>query len=129
LDAIGEILNNSSSPVITKLNSIFKGLPDLERGLSRISLGKVTSAEVVKVLQAFYSLSKVFDSNGDAESVQSTSSLINRIKRSLPSIRIQVEGLLSKIDVEKAKIGAISDMFVDETDALAVSYRLLFSCH
>jgi hypothetical protein len=83
----------------------------------------------VKVLQAFYSLSKVFDSDDDAESVQSTSSLINRIKGSLPSIRIQVEGLLAKIDVEKAKIGAISDMFVDETDALAVSYRLLFSCH
>lgn len=121
LDAVAEIIDRSSSPVITKLNLVLKNLPDLERGLSRIALARATPAEVVKMLQSLSKIANVFDESADdddeggvdvAKGIKST--LLRKIVSSLPSIKSAVDTLLDSINVKQAIAGTMADMFQHE---------------
>lgn len=139
LDAIDEINSNASAsaPTLFKLRELFRGLPDLERGLVRIHFGKASPPELVKVLQAFEGVAKVFEPapDEDEEMVPTATSvlkskLLRGVVQSLPRIKDAVGRFLSAIDWSKAREGQKAEMFKELTEEVQVgaSIALLFCC-
>lgn len=126
-----EIISNAQSSALTicKLRELFRGLPDLERGLVRIHFGKATPAELVRVLQAFERVAKEFeavDEEDVAKGAKTASSglksqLLKDIVESLPRIREEVDGYLRAIDWGKAREGKKEEMFKELTEEVQVS--------
>ncbi|KAK4699369.1 DNA mismatch repair protein MSH3, partial [Phenoliferia sp. Uapishka_3] len=110
-DAISEILACSGKAIIVRLRELFRGLPDLERGLVRIHFKKSTPVELVKVLQGFKRVADVF---GPGSSDGVTSPLLKRIVASLPSAN--VDNYLGELNLGEAKEGKKADLF-KESDA------------
>ena len=113
-EAIAEVLANSGKSAIVKLRELFKGLPDLERGLVRIHFGKATPLELVKVLQAFKRVSDVF---GPSSADAVTSSLLKKIVASMPSVN--VDHFLAELNTSEAREGKKSDLFKESIDSEA----------
>ncbi|KAI5479614.1 DNA mismatch repair protein MSH3 [Pseudohyphozyma bogoriensis] len=118
LDAVEEILGNTGAPTIVKLRELFRGLPDLERGLVRIHFGRATPSELLRVLQAFQRVANVFDAvDPEDEELAGTpkgsvkSVALKRIVGSLPGIKGVVEGFLEEIDAKAARDGKKAEMF------------------
>lgn len=108
LSAIGEILDYSGKDEIVKLGALLKGLPDLERGLIRIHLGKASSSELLRVLQSLSRISHLFDNDG---STKLESTLLRRIVESFASIRTTVDNYLDQINVDQAKEGNLANLY------------------
>ena len=122
LDAVEEIVKNASTAALTlsKLRDILKGLPDLERGLVRIHLGKATPVELARVLETFQRIANVFqhiskDEEGSAGVKTATSvlhsPLLKAIVASLPAIRADVDRHLNKINTHRARENKKDEMF------------------
>lgn len=93
---------------MVRLRQLFKGLPDLERGLVRIHVGKSTPLELLCVLQA---LSRVAEACGPETSASVKSPLLIAIANALPRIKKDVDARLAEIDATQAREGNKSDMF------------------
>ncbi|KDE04280.1 hypothetical protein MVLG_05308 [Microbotryum lychnidis-dioicae p1A1 Lamole] len=125
-DAVFEIISSSSNLTISKLRGVFKGLLDLERGLVRIHFSRVSTQELLRVLQAFSRVANVFEAIDEEEerdgapTPQSTvkSALLKQIVASLPKIKKDVDGFLSRIKSEQAKAGKKAELFHNPPDDL-----------
>ncbi|KAL8292983.1 hypothetical protein RQP46_000677 [Phenoliferia psychrophenolica] len=113
-EAIAEILANSGKAAIVRLRELFRGLPDLERGLVRLHFGKATPLELVKVLQGFQRVAGVLSGPDSADGV--SSSLLKSIVRTLPCCDV-VEAFLDELNTGEAREGAKSDLFKEAPDS------------
>lgn len=85
-----------------KLRELFKGLPDLERGLVRIHFNRASPSELLRVLHALARVADVFehvherDEDAGAPTPRSTvkSKLLKHIVATLPTISVAVDALL-----------------------------------
>ncbi|KAM0792374.1 hypothetical protein ACM66B_005054 [Microbotryomycetes sp. NB124-2] len=121
LDAVTEIVKNTSSSmlVLSKLRDLLTGLPDLERGLVRVHLGRASPPELARVLEAFERIANAFQhvAKGDEnEGVKTASSvlqsaLLKSLVERLPSIKPDVTKLLSTINVHRAREAKKDEMF------------------
>lgn len=111
LEAIEEILTKDSV-TLEKLRGLLKGLPDLGRGLARITYGKTTPRETKELLFAFKRLAEEFEADGPVTGMPS-SELLQRIVTSLPRIRAPVQQFLSAINPKAAHDDDIANLFVD----------------
>lgn len=97
LTAITELLTSSSLHLF-RIKDLFKGLPDLERGLVRIHVAKASPIEVLKVLQAFERVGNVFEGLPALEEGKGKgrveSGLLRGVCETLPRVRERVEELL-----------------------------------
>ncbi|BGP13767.1 hypothetical protein JCM10213_006401 [Rhodosporidiobolus nylandii] len=133
LTAISEIHSASSSLTLSKLRDLLKSLPDLERGLSRIHFGRASPNELLRVLEAFQRVGRVFDEvdspdeadeamgDGDEDGPvrrgaggSLKSSLLKGIVRQLPQVRGRVSELLAQLDVKAARDNKKETLFTDE---------------
>ncbi|KAK4053862.1 Mismatch repair protein msh3 [Microbotryomycetes sp. JL201] len=124
LDAVTEILKNASPSmlVLSKLRNALTGLPDLERGLVRIHLGRATPIELARVLETFERIANVFQDVSDCRTGLETassvlkSSLLRSLVARLPQIKPEVTRLLSMINVHRARDGKKDEMFRETPD-------------
>lgn len=102
-----------------RLRELFRGLPDIERGLVRIHFGKATPLELVRVLQAFQRVADAFPSADAAAGL--TAPLLQTIVKALPGAN--VETFLGELNTAEAKKGKKSDLFKesDQFEELQVS--------
>ncbi|KAK4058784.1 Mismatch repair protein msh3 [Microbotryomycetes sp. JL221] len=128
LDAVTEIIENKSSSILTlsKLRDILKGLPDLERGLVRIHLGRATPVELARVLETFQRIANVFQDVAEGDQTQQVktassvlkSTLLKKLVNSLPKVKPQVEALVSEINTHRAREGKKVEMFRELPEAV-----------
>ncbi|GAA6006379.1 mismatch repair protein MSH3 [Rhodotorula paludigena] len=131
LDAISAIHSSSASLTLSKLRDLLRTLPDLERGLSRIHFGRASPHELLRVLEAFGRIGKVFvevdspdedgeegeDGGGPVRSAAGgrlKSTLLRSIVRDLPRVRETAEKLLGDIVVKRARDNDKEELFADE---------------
>lgn len=124
-DAVDELVK-SNSLTVSKLTSLLKAMPDLERGLIRIHIGKATPIELVSVLWAFQRIGDVFAGLSDPQNALDTT-LLRQIAKSLPAASREAKTFLSQIDTTAARQNKKEDMFVDSdaTEDLFVSSKPL----
>lgn len=121
--------STGSSPAISQLGLLFKGLPDLERGLVRVHLGKASPVELGQCLEAFTKISHVFDEVIEEDLSLVQSRILKEIMTSRSSVKDLVDSFVAQIDLSAAKKGDLADMFIDETrfpDVQVSLHSLLF---
>lgn len=114
IDAVEEILDEPPS-AYDKLASLLKGLPDLARGLARITYGKCTPKELATLLTAYQRIGNAFEPLEDPSHAGFKSPLWNDIVSSLPRLRKPVSQLLEVINLSKARSDdKKSELWVDD---------------
>ncbi|KAG8968832.1 Mismatch repair protein msh3 [Tulasnella sp. 425] len=114
IDAVEEILDEPPS-AYDKLASLLKGLPDLARGLARITYGKCTPKELATLLTAYQRIGNAFEPLEDPSHAGFKSALWNDIVSSLPRLRKPVSQLLEVINLSKARSDdKKSELWVDD---------------
>ncbi|BGP37749.1 Mismatch repair protein msh3 [Rhodotorula kratochvilovae] len=119
-DALSAIHAAHASLHLSKLRDLLRTLPDLERGLARIHLGRAAPAELLRVLEAFVRAGRVFedaeseDGGEGQEDVGVQSELLKGIVKDLPRVRGTAEALLAHLDAKAAREGDKEALFVDE---------------
>lgn len=113
VDAIDEIMNTNTY-YMEKMRSLLVNMPDLVRGLTRIQYGKVsrangrrkgssrqaTPSEVASILVSLNRIGTEFKPDVGSPF---TSSLLNNIIQTLPTIRETIQGFLKVINVKIAR--------------------------
>ena len=90
-----EILKSTGSLAFIKIRNVFRGLPDLERGLVRVHFGRAEPAELLKVLQAFERIANVFEkTNIVQDQLKLQSKLLIDVVDALPRIKEPIDGFL-----------------------------------
>lgn len=110
-EAVSEILLKDSV-TLEKLRGLLKGLPDLGRGLARITYCKTTPREAKEILFALKRLADEFGPDGPVTSMPS-SELLQRIVTALPRIRAPVQKFISAISPAAAHDNDVANLFVD----------------
>ncbi|KAJ3333921.1 Mismatch repair protein msh3 [Blyttiomyces sp. JEL0837] len=112
VDAVEEVLESvrNQNPTILKLKALLTQLPDLEKNLARIHLGRCTPSELFAALTAFEKIASSFSSKG---SYGFSSPILQGIFESLPSIRSEVQNFLLLMDPQAAKENKKADLFKD----------------
>ncbi|KAL0580265.1 Mismatch repair protein msh3 [Marasmius crinis-equi] len=111
-DAVEEILASSSDSLLT-VRQLLKTLPDLAKGLSRIHYGQCTPNELAVILPAFNKIATAFEPFSEPSDCGFTSSLLNEIIFSLPSLKEPIQKLLDAIDLKAASEGRKEDLWKD----------------
>ncbi|KAG9018923.1 Mismatch repair protein msh3 [Tulasnella sp. 427] len=114
INAVEEILDDPP-PAYDKLISLLKGLPDLAKGLARITYGKCTPKELATLLTAYQRIGNAFEPLEDPSLTGFESPLWNDIVSSLPRLRKPISQLLEVIDLSKARADKDkSELWVDD---------------
>ncbi|PWZ02446.1 hypothetical protein BCV70DRAFT_196688 [Testicularia cyperi] len=111
LDAV-EALVAGKSYVLRSLPNLLQGLPDLERGLARMTYGRITPSELATVL---LSLNRVTQEFRPAElpTMQLGSDLLEEHIVSLSASKDPVQRYLGQISIKEARANNKADLFVD----------------
>ncbi|RXK40429.1 DNA mismatch repair protein MSH3 [Tremella mesenterica] len=109
LDAIEEIMTNTLYHM-EKLRSLLVNMPDLVRGLTRAQYGKATPSELATILTGLNRTGSEFKPNeGDIFS----SSLLNNIVKTLPTIRDKAREFLGAMNTKAAFENDEANLWVD----------------
>ncbi|KAG8992221.1 Mismatch repair protein msh3 [Tulasnella sp. JGI-2019a] len=111
IDAVQEIIDEAP-PAFGKFQSLLKGLPDLAKGLARISYGKCTPKELAGLLTAYQRISLSFD---PADPPAFKSPLWNDIVSTLPKLRLPLLELTTIFNLTKARFDQPkADLWLDD---------------
>ncbi|KAG8900331.1 Mismatch repair protein msh3 [Tulasnella sp. 417] len=114
IDAVEEILDEPP-PAYDKLVSLLKGLPDLAKGLARITYGKCSPKELAALLTAYQRIGNAFEPLEDPAHAGFKSPLWNDIVSTLPRLRKPVSQLLEVINLSKARADeSKSEIWMDD---------------
>lgn len=113
LEAVEELRHNDSTWV-KMMDALLQGLPDLERGLSRIHYKKSTAKEAYSVLGALRNISQSFPIVGRAE-IPFKSDLICELIQVLPSIKEDVSLLYNALSKKAVEENKLENLFADST--------------
>ena len=130
-NALTAIHTSSASLTLSKLRDLLRTLPDLERGLSRIHLGRAKPQELLRVLESFVRTGRVFEELENEEAGEDErdgggrlkSALLKRIVDDLPRVRGTAEALLGELELKAARDGLKEALFVDEDKYPALKVR------
>ncbi len=111
LDAIEAIIS-AKSYVVRMLPNFLQGLPDLERGLARMTYGRATPTELATVL---LSLNRVTQEVRPAErdTWKLDSSLVEEHLLNLAAGKTAVQTYLNQISIKEARANNKADLFAD----------------
>lgn len=112
LSAVTELVERANSPALIKLRAVLQGLPDLERGITRIHLGRASPDELVRVLQGFVKISTAFD-DIEVDTALPQSALLRSIISELPAVKETATEFLAKLRPDKARQGCKEDLYSD----------------
>ena len=96
------------------MDVLLQGLPDLERGLSRIHYKKSTAKEVYSVLGALRNISQSFPTVARKD-IPFKSELICELLAILPSIRADVTVLHQALNKQAVDDNQLENLFIDAT--------------
>ncbi|KPV75658.1 uncharacterized protein RHOBADRAFT_52699 [Rhodotorula graminis WP1] len=122
-DALTAIHTSSASLTLSKLRDLLRTLPDLERGLSRIHLGRAKPQELLRVLESFVRTGRVFEELESEEAGEDEdgagrgrikSALLKRIVEDLPRVKDTAEALVGELELKAARDGNKEALFADE---------------
>ncbi|KAH8108175.1 muts domain V-domain-containing protein [Cristinia sonorae] len=130
-DAVEEILA-TTSPKLTVLRQLLRGLPDLARGLCRIQYGKCTPQELAVLLPAFNKIATSFNPITSPSEAGFRSRLINDVIYALPKLREPVQELLRAFSLKMAAEGKKGSMWADpdkypDLDGITASIQIIES--
>lgn len=111
LDAV-EALRDGKSYVLRRLDSVLHGLPDLERGLARMTYGRATPTELATVLLSLNRVTQEFKAD-EAATWKTQSSLIDTHLLSLASGKQVVQTYLNQISIKEARANNKADLYLD----------------
>ncbi|KAJ1024845.1 hypothetical protein NDA16_002885 [Ustilago loliicola] len=111
LDAV-QALVEGKSYVLRSLPNLLHGLPDLERGLARMTYGRATPTELATVLLGLNRVTQEFRPE-DSESWSLQSSLLHHHILSLTEGKRAVQKYLNQISIKEARANNKSDLFPD----------------
>lgn len=111
LDAVEEIFK-TNTVTIEKIQGLLKNMPDLGRGLARISYGKTTPPEMATILVSLKRIGHEFDEDGPVTGMPK-SKLLSEIVLALPRIREPAMRYLQAINTKAAHENDIPNLFVD----------------
>lgn len=113
IDAVEEIIADPP-PAFDKLKTLLKGLPDLVKGLARITYGKCTPKELASLLAAYQRIANTFEPLENPTEAGFKSPLWNDIVSSLPTLRKPIAELTEIINLSKARFDAPKeDLWLD----------------
>ncbi|KAG8884457.1 Mismatch repair protein msh3 [Tulasnella sp. 331] len=111
IDAVQEVIDDPP-PAIEKFQTLLKGLPDLAKGLARISYGTCTPKELAGLLTAYQRISLAFD---PSEPPPFMSPLWNDIVATLPKLRTPLLELTTIFNLTKARFDQPkADLWLDD---------------
>lgn len=112
ISAVQEILNDAP-PAYDKIQTLLKGLPDLVKGLARITYSTCTPKELAALLTAYQRISKTFEPEGSLTPFKSP--LWNEIVASMPRLRTPLLELTNIFNMSKARADQPKeDLWVDD---------------
>ncbi|KAJ3218681.1 Mismatch repair protein msh3 [Dinochytrium kinnereticum] len=112
IDAVEELLKllEDGDAHIKKFKGVLSQLPDLEKALSRVHLGRISPSELYNFLLSLEKASVCFTDFGKKVS----SSLLQDIFQTLPTIKMKCQEYLLQINEKAAKSDNRQDLFSDE---------------
>lgn len=110
LDAV-QALVEGKSYVLRSLPNLFHGLPDLERGLARMTYGRATPTELATVLLGLNRVTQEF--RPEESDSGSLPSLLQHHILSLTSGKTAVQHYLNQISIKEARANNKPDLFPD----------------
>ncbi|TKY89492.1 hypothetical protein EX895_002023 [Sporisorium graminicola] len=111
LDAVAA-LRDGKSYVLRTLPNLLHGLPDLERGLARMTYGRATPTELATVLLSLNRVTQEFKAE-EAATWNTNSTLIDTHLTSLTSGKQPVQTYLNQISIKEARANNKPDLFPD----------------
>ncbi|SNX86158.1 related to DNA mismatch repair protein [Melanopsichium pennsylvanicum] len=111
LDAV-TALKDGGGYVVRTLPELLKGLPDLERGLARMTYGRATPTELATVLLSLNRVTQEFKLE-EATSWNTKSSLIESHLMSLAEGKEPVQRYLNQISIREARANNKASLFPD----------------
>ncbi len=111
LDAVQTLVADNSY-VLRTLPNLLQGLPDLERGLARMTYGRATPTELATVLLSLNRVTQEYRPE-DAATWNLESSLLHEHVLSLTSGKVPVQTYLNQISISAARANSKSDLFPD----------------
>ena len=111
LDAVQSLIKGKSY-VVRTLPSLLQGLPDLERGLARMTYGRATPTELATVLLSLNRVTQEFRPE-DQASWSLSSSLIESHLASLTAAKSAVQHYLNQISIKEARANSKATLFPD----------------
>ncbi|CBQ68868.1 related to DNA mismatch repair protein [Sporisorium reilianum SRZ2] len=111
LDAV-QALRDGKSYVLRTLPNLLHGLPDLERGLARMTYGRATPTELATVLLSLNRVTQEFKAD-EAATWNTRSSLIDTHLTSLLCGKQPVQKYLNQISIKEARANNKPDLFPD----------------
>ncbi|EST08963.1 DNA mismatch repair protein MutS-like, N-terminal [Kalmanozyma brasiliensis GHG001] len=111
LDAV-QSLRDGKGYVLRTLPNLLHGLPDLERGLARMTYGRATPTELATVLLSLNRVTQEFKAE-EAATCNTQSSLIEANLMSLTSGKLPVQTYLNQISIKEARANNKADLFPD----------------
>ena len=110
-DAVAAIMQGNHQTV-RSLPSLLQGLPDLERGLARMSYARSSPSEVATVLLALSRLTNAVDLS--EVQAQAGAPLLTDALCQLPLAKAAVQTYLNQISISAARANDKADLFVDQ---------------
>ncbi|CDS01597.1 hypothetical protein [Sporisorium scitamineum] len=111
LDAV-QALRDGKSYVPRTLPNLLHGLPDLERGLARMTYGRATPTELATVLLSLNRVTQEFKAE-EASTWNTQSTLIDTQLTSLMTGKQLVQTYLNQISIKEARANNKPDLFPD----------------
>ncbi|KAJ9474845.1 DNA mismatch repair protein MSH3 [Pseudozyma hubeiensis] len=111
LDAV-QALKDGKSYILRTLPGLLQGLPDLERGLARMTYGRATPTELATVLLSLNRVTQEFKAE-EASTWNTNSSLIDTHLHSLTAGKLPVQKYLNQISIKEARANNLADLFPD----------------
>lgn len=104
LEAVQELLDKQSAPVVDRLHSLLAGTKtDLERSLIRIYYGKCTRPELLSVLQTLQKIANQYATVKSPADTGFDATLLQEAVCAIPQILDTVISYLEKINLDAAK--------------------------
>lgn len=129
IDAVQEIIEDPP-PAYDAIQKLLKGLPDLVKGLARITYGKCTPKELAGLLTAYQRIADTFDPvSDDTAAGPFKSPLWNDIVATLPKLRVPLLELTCTINLSKARFEQSKDeLWLDDDKYPALDDCKYVSC-
>ncbi|PWN45677.1 hypothetical protein IE81DRAFT_165551 [Ceraceosorus guamensis] len=114
-DAIEALVAGGTAehPIASRLPGLLQGLPDLEKGLARLSYGRSQPTELATVLLSLLRVSHEFEQVQDANELGIKSKLLAEAVAALPRARSAVKEATNAISLTAARADNKQDLFVD----------------
>jgi DNA mismatch repair protein MSH3 len=120
-DAVDELMEDP--PAIEAIAKHLKGIPDLERALTRLHYSKCSPNELVAVLRAFIKVGELArDAKQEADSLRS--SLLGWLVRGMPEPSSKLEAFLNEMDLKAACATSNSGKAEPDTRNLLKGYKI-----